>query len=594
MAINQLLITAITLILAVTPLSLISIRLINNFFANHNRKLGHTTTICTNVTGTLTKNHLIVRTIFFDKYKTTIEDDGSLVTVENLEDKDSILIDRPALKKDQIIELMAIATTLCNYSKTKKFEEVMLNFFGSCTFSKGQIKRDYEIIERIPEEQEKKLSTIVTIKADSEEIFSFSKGNPNTILDHCTMIIHNNNKIELNAQSKRKVRKNIETLINNGQKVIAFAYKGLPKKRLEHYGESFAENGMTFIGMLGLTNPLNNEIKEEIEKAKQAGIKIYILSSEKERKTIAIGRLLRIINTNYYESITGSYLSQINDHKLKKMLDNKEKDYVFAELTPEDKTRIMSELTSENEVVAITNENHGFKEIIHGIEIGRLNNKNYGKFASHAISSKIAQTLILITALIIQASLPLTIALILMIDLIHNLSLEIALKSDKSSHGVMEKDFHPKKTKLFQGQNLANILFNSIITATLIIGIFIYNLARYGWTMGESLEISQAAYSNSLTLVFILFVIIQILQAFYLRNPNKSLFLTPLTKNVHLFLTAIINLLALYIITHFDFFSETLKLSPLSSLDLYIILFTVIIFIITNELRITKKRLPQD
>ncbi|MBD3361072.1 hypothetical protein GF366_04720, partial [Candidatus Peregrinibacteria bacterium] len=236
------------LILSAIPISLIFINQLGKIFSRYNPRLGNTTTICTNLTKTLTKDSLVVRTIYFDKYKARIDNKNSLIKVKDMEKDEELLIDRRQLKKDKTLKEMATITILCSFKKLKRIETVLKEFFATCKIDKQKIKNDYEIIANIPSLPGKKFSTIVAAKIDTKEIFALTKGNPLQVLKKCTKTYFKGKKVELTPYLKRKIRKKIKRLNKNGEKAIGFAIKPLPKKRMKNYTEQFTENEMTYVG----------------------------------------------------------------------------------------------------------------------------------------------------------------------------------------------------------------------------------------------------------------------------------------------------------------------------------------------------------
>lgn len=456
-----------------------------------------------------------------------------------------------------------------------------------CGFNKHKTEQDYEVIQKLPTRPEKKLSTIITINRETKEIFAFSKGNAYDILKKCSKHTINGKKHEIDSQTRRKLRKRVKQLNKNGQKVIAFAYKPLPLKRQSEYTEQFAENEMTFLGIMGVTNPLKENLTESIDLIKQSGIKTYILTRVKERKAIAIGRKQNLINPQYFETITGEYLRSISDDKLYKMLANKEKDYIFAELKSADKQRIINTLRRQGETVAIINKKRrlGFSKIVEGIRKGRIINKNHQKFSHHAIACKFSELLVLILALILKAPAPLLIILILGIDLFINLILESALRVNKIEEDVMSSKYHPEKLRIINKKSLIGLLLNSLSMGLILTITYLSSLIRYGWNIGETLPENSATWEKAAAISITLLVLLQIINAFNLRSKSKSFFQISLFSNPFLIFTSIIAVLVMYFLITFEPAYTYLQLNTLSNLDWQIIGFSAFVFFVIEEVR---------
>jgi len=495
------------IILSISPISLILIRIFNKIFYNYNAKLSNTTVICTKINNILTKNQEELKTIIFDKFIINTQN-KKMVEIENQENHEIITLDQKHLEKEESIQKIIAINHLCHYNKTSKIERIINKFF----LTKFQ-KRNYEVLENFSSNKEKKISTIIIRKKENKEIFSYCKGNALELLKKCTKIQINQKKIELTTQKKRKLRKKIEKLNKNGQKTIAFAYKGLPVKKLNKYKEEYVENELTLLGIIGLEKPIIKENKEYIKKIKNLGIKIYVLSHEKERNTIAISKKLNIINPHYHETITGSFLENINDNKLKKLLSNKEKDYIFSELETKHIERITNTLKEQGEKV-INTSNYKFNEIYEGLKNGNIINKNKNKIINHAIKAKIIQVLIIIITLLLNIPIPFSIGTLLLIEFI-NFIIEIKFIRNKEEEDFLKNKYSPKKTSIIK--SIKKYLISNIIFTVLILSFFIGYLLSYGWTYNNIIN-NPFAIQKGTTMIFILFAGIQIFSIYKISD----------------------------------------------------------------------------
>lgn len=581
---NQALLLQIgTFFIAAIPSSLILINIFTKLFSKHHPKLANATSICTTIVGTLTKAQTSVKTIIFDKYELTAEENSHLVHLEDTITKEETRIEKKHLQKEENIKLMTVTITLCHYHKMHEIETLISKFFKSCAIDTQNILDNYEIISNIPSNEEKKISTVVASKKETKEIFAFTKGNPKKILDKCTRILIGGKKIDIDIHLRRKLRKKIEKLTKRGEKIIAFAYKPLPFKRLDHYSESFAENDLVLIGLIGLGNLPNTTLAPYIEAIKKAGIKIYILSSSKELLVLAIANELKLINPHYFESIIGRDIRDLNEQKLRKMLQNKEKDYIFSELKAADRERIIKTLQSLGETVIFINKKSkiGIRDVLGEIKYQRQHNKNQHKLKFHALSCKIAELILLSCAVIFKAPLPLTIGLILIVDLLINTFLELSLYRSPTEENNQINYYH--------------LLFTGFVSGIILSSIYLWSLMRFGWYPGE--KILPEALIKSVTIVFLLLIVIQILNTFNLNSLKQSIIkIKPLT-NPYLILTTILVFLIIYILTNFPFFEEYFGLTMTSFLEWQIIIFMGFLIIIIEEIRkyLTRKNeIPEN
>ncbi|MDP2642886.1 MAG: cation transporting ATPase C-terminal domain-containing protein [Candidatus Peregrinibacteria bacterium] len=553
----------LALIFASIPLSVIALAKVGNIFAPHNKNLGDTKTILINILGVLTRTDLKIRTIYFDKYKVSPSENEDFAKMEDLETHEETLIKRLELKENQSVQQIAIAINFCHFEYLHNLETLISHYFFMAGLNKERFRSEYDLVQRIKNHPERKISTAILQSTTNKEIFAFSKGNPWKILEKCTRLYENGKKIDMSQNDRRRLRKKIETLSKNGQKVIAFASKALPIKRLANYEAEFVEREMTFLGLIGLTEPLNKAIIPALEEVKNLGIKIYILTETKDKKAVAIAKEMGLINSSYFESIPSSYLKQLQDAKITKMTENKEKDFIFTELDKDDKERLTRIFTEFGENPAIIEETNLelLKEIPLQIQKGKSLNKNYSMFLKHAFSCKIAEFIAIIAAVVLNTESPISFSAIILLDLTINLLLELSILSEKSEE---------QKQKTFKAI-LKSSVIQGVLTGIIISGVYIINLMRDGWIIFERIEPNAPSHLKASTIAFVLLAMIQIISAFNFENPRKRLYLI---------LAGIVSTMLLYIFISFSFFANFFKFTKILELDINIILFATTVYIV--------------
>ncbi|MCK9186195.1 cation transporting ATPase C-terminal domain-containing protein [Candidatus Gracilibacteria bacterium] len=567
----------LALIFASLPLSIIALAKVANIFAPYNKKIGNITTILVNILGVLTRTDLKIRTIYFDKYKLNPAENEDFAKMEDLETHEETLVKRLELKENPVIQQMAIAINFCHFEYLHDMETLISHYFFMAGLNKERFRSEYDLVQNIRNHPEKKISTVVLQSSATKEIFAFSKGNAWKILEKCTRLYENGKKVEMSQNDKRRLRKKIETLYKNGQKVIAFASKALPIKKLSNYEEGFVERELTFLGIIGLTEPLNKDIIPTLEETKKLGIKTYILTETKEKKAVAIAKEMGLINHSYFESIPGSYLKQLQDAKITKILETKEKDFIFTELDKEDKERLCRIFAEAGEKTAIIEDTNIelLKEIPLQIQKGKSLNKNYSLFLKHALSCKIAEFIAIIIAIILNTQSPISFTAIILLDLTINLVLELSIIHEKA-----EEQKQRTLKKIMQSSLIQGFLMGIIIS-----GVYVINLMRDGWTLFENVEPSHPSHVRASTIAFFLLAIIQIINAFNFENPKKKLYLI---------LSAIVSFMLLYIFIFFGLFSDLFKFTDIMELDFSIILFSITIYIVfTGGWKILRNK-PQN
>lgn len=575
--------TAALLMVASLPISLIVINIFTKLFSKIDPKLANTTTICTSVRGVLTNSTLNVRTLLVDKYKIQIEETNDLVRIYNEENKESQRLEKKQLPEIEGIQLISVITTLCHFEKLKKIEDIILNLFKNINISPFQIKKDFEIIGKIPQNKEKKISTTVAIKKATQEIFAFSKGHPRQILEKCTRILINNKKVELTYHLRRKLRKKIQKLNQHGEKVISFAYKGLPFKKLHHYSEKFAESDMTFIGLIGLSEDPNLNLIPIIEEAKKKNLKFYVLSHVKEREAVAAATDLKVINPFYFESITGDHLREFNEAKLIKILSNKEKDFVFSELKSSDKEKIIDALKKSGETIAVSQRNgQSIIEILNQIEKSKARKLNNDKLLFHSLSFKAALIVMILVNLVFNLSPGISISSILLIELIANIPLQLSLRHEKTE---------PAAHQGINKKNYIHILLNGSLAGLIVSGIYLLSLLSYGFVFFEENSVSNIAINTAQTLVLISLLTIQILNFYNARDLKNSIFKKSKLNKLEPHLVSLTVILLFYLVLKINNYHQYFQIQRVTISQIEAIIFFCSFIVFIEEIR---KRLQKS
>ncbi len=526
MEIKEIFYILILILLAASPISLIIIKILDKSILKTNKELKDVKRLCLKVKNVLIKDYLIVKTIIYDNIKIKATDLSNTLQISTLDKNESKSIEKVNLHKDDTIRLIASILQLCDFQKTKEIDKTISNFFNQCRLNKSLLEKDYKVIDKVTEYKNKRITTIISQKISSKEIFAFSKGNPFEIIEKCNKIIENGKKEPLDSQRKRKLKKQIETLNKKGQKVIAFAYRAMPIKKLEKYTEEYVENELTYIGLVTVSNPIDRSLINTIEKIKKSNLKLHILTKLKERNTVAIAKELNLVNPQYFETITGSYLEGLKEKKLKKILSNKEKDIIFCELDSKQKNLILKTLEEIGEKAFYTykKSEYNLEKIFKDIKRSKTINKNSNKLILHSIPIKIVEIIIILIAIPLNIFPPIAIFTILFIDIIVNLGLELSIRETNSN----------KKNKNLTIQ----ILIHSSIISLIIIPLIFWNLMRLGWSIGESTEKIFQITQNTSTIILLILITIQILRAYLLNNG----------KNIYLLLTSTLSIVAVYYI----------------------------------------------
>ncbi|MFZ6016898.1 MAG: cation-translocating P-type ATPase [Nitrospirota bacterium] len=514
--------------------------------------LGSVTVICTDKTGTLTQNRMTVRKIWFDN------------KIIGLDDADA----------RHAGELMKIAY-LCNNAKfidgQYRGDPTEVALFKAAKETIGDLK--LERISEIPFDSERKRMT--TVNMVGEKRIVFTKGALEGLLPLCSHMLIKGEKIPMDDVLREKVVDAYHSLMDVGLRVLAFTYKelenrnesGVMSNELKDKNSSLIsdeiENNMVLVGLIGLEDPLRPEVPEAIKKCHEAGIKVIMITGDGSRTAEAIASEIGLIKGRPV-IVEGHKFTKMDDRELREVL--KEKEVIFARMTPKHKIRVVSILKEEGERVAVTGDgvndapalkkadigiamgitgtdvakesadmillDDNFATIVNAIEEGRAVYENIRKFISYIFSSNIPEIIPYIAYVIFRIPLPLTIIQIFAINLGTDMLPALALGAEKPTPELMSQPPRSPKERLLNLKLLrrAYLFLGPIEAAAGLFGFF-YVLKTGGWQWGEMLPVSNILYMQATTACLTAVVVTQVANVFACRSYRESVFNIGLFSN---------------------------------------------------------------
>ena len=383
--------------------------------------LGATTVICTDKTGTLTKNEMTVTEAMVDEYYLDIDGIGydPIGKFKVFEpNKSAQEFHQDQITPDFIKKNPALSTTLrmfclcaklCNNSTINNKNNIY-SIIGDPTegallvmakklnfFLEEDHSDNLQEIHELPFDSDRKIMTKIIYDKKHNKYFAFSKGAPDQLIKLCDQRLYHGKTVILTKGIKDELLTINEQYNENALRTIALAYKEIPGQQLQEilYLDNFEdkikaiEKKLVYLGIAGLSDPPREEVKHAVELTKLAGIRNYIITGDHGFTTAAIAKQLGMISEKTpYEIITGDDLDSLSDEDLRKKLSNKELNIIFSRNKPEHKLRIVSLIKQNNEIVAVTgdgvNDAPALKRADIGIAMG-VNGSDVSKEASNMI-----------------------------------------------------------------------------------------------------------------------------------------------------------------------------------------------------------------
>ena len=524
--------------------------------------LGSSTVICSDKTGTLTKNQMTVERIFIN---------GNTKDVEQYKDSN-----------DLDLEKLVLANMLCNDTKiandgtlTGDPTETALVDMGFKLDFEPSIYDEMPRIGEVPFDSDRKLMT--TINEVNGKYIVYTKGGVDELLARCnSYLLRGEIKQDLDNYSKIVRQKN-EEMAKEALRVLACAYKELDHKPTDEEMTNI-ENDLIFVGMVGMIDPPREEAKKAVEKCKTAGIKTVMITGDHKITAAAIAKKLGILE-NEDEAITGTDLENMSDEELEK---NVRHYSVYARVSPEHKVRIVRAWQKNGEIVAMTGDgvndspalktsdigcamgivgtdvakeaadviltDDNFATIVSAVEEGRRIYDNILKVIQFLLSSNVGEIVVLFLATLftplfakwfgitdishLEILLPIH---ILWINLVTDSLPALALAFDPANKDIMNRKPNKPGKGVFTKGMTFRVIYQGIMIGLLTLGAFMIGLATTteaidGLTLDESkIEVGQ-------TMAFVTLALSELVHVFNVRNNKLSVFKTGILNNKKLLL----------------------------------------------------------
>ena len=310
--------------------------------------LGSTNIICTDKTGTLTQNKMIVEKVYVN---------GALlnVTGEGYKPKGDFFRGDTPVSKDMHLHRLLVTGTLCNdaglVEKEGKWDIIGDPTEGALVVAaakgslwKNALEEKHERKGEVPFSSERKMMT--TLNTSEDGLYAHSKGAPEVILASCTKILLEGHEEELTLERKQEALSVVNDLANQTLRVMGFAYRKVPEDILPEE----AEKEMVFAGLTGMRDPPREEVKVAISTCTSAGIRTIMITGDHKTTAFAIARELGIFREGDLV-LTGTELEALNDKEFEEIV---EKVSVYARVYPEHKLRVVEALKKKGHIVAMT------------------------------------------------------------------------------------------------------------------------------------------------------------------------------------------------------------------------------------------------
>ncbi len=556
--------------------------------------LGSSTVICTDKTGTLTQNKIKVNTVSF--------------FTESF-DSQSIKPEQPDLKTACRVMSLCNNASLKDHGYIGDSTEGALLVFANLFFPLATLKGHQRLSEK-PFESSSRHMITVNKQPDRQRNLVCLKGAPEVVLDMCDSVLGNGSACELDASAREQLLNKFNALATRGERGLALAYR-------ETNSEDVIEDGFTFVAIIGLLDPPRPEVPEALAKCRTAGIRVFMMTGDYGPTAETIGKEIGLYSGNG-RVIQGTELEAMNDASLRSLLD--EQELIFARISPEQKLQIVRALQSKGEIVSVTGDgvndapalknadmgvamgimgtdvakeasdmvlmDDNFATIVAAIEEGRTIFENIKKFIAYILTSNIPEITPFIAYVLFDIPLPVTVVLILGIDLGTDLLPALGLGAEKPESDVMKKQPRSRDERLLT-RNLLFMSYGIVGMIQAAAGFFSFFVVLFhgGWEYGEELASNTFLYQQATTAFFASVIICQIADVIICRTRRQSVFTVGFLSNRLILFGIFTEIVLLGLISYTPWCNTILNTAPLEYWHFLLSVPFAILILVGDEIR---------
>jgi len=525
--------------------------------------LGCATVICSDKTGTLTKNEMTVQALYAGSR-------DFKVTGIGYEPKGEILLDNNPVNPDSYPDLnkTLLCGVLCNAARLiedkgsyKIFgdptEAAILSCAAKAGLYKDKLEERFPFVEEIPFDSERKTMTI--IRKDNANFVAFVKGAPDVLLNNCREIEDSSSPRPIKDEDKIRIISANDAMASEAMRVLAVGYRVLSGE-VEKFEATAIEKDLIFVGLIAMVDPPRPEAAEAIKKCMSAGIKTVMITGDHKNTAVAIARHLGFFRDDS-RAMTGEELDRLSDDELFRQAD---KIPVYARVSPEHKLRIVRAWRRRGEVVAMTGDgvndapavkeadigvamgitgtdvtkevsdmvitDDNFASIVAAVEEGRGIYDNIKKFIHYLLSCNTGEILTMFISSLAGLPVPLLPIQILWVNLVTDGLPALALGVDPVAPDIMNRLPRKPDERVITKQKALLLLIQGSFIAFCSLLAFIFVLF-----------VEKEGIIRARTAAFIVLSCSQLFHSFNCRSMTESLFKIGIFTNKKLILANLVS-----------------------------------------------------
>ncbi len=543
--------------------------------------LGSTSVICSDKTGTLTRDEMTVRAILM--HGTELQVTGAGYGAEG-----EFLLDGQAVVASEQLEALLTAAVLASDARFEPGEAggqdqlhgdptegALLVAAGKAGIEKAKVHQDSPRVDEIPFTSESKRMT--TFHDGPAGRFACIKGAPEMLLPQCTQALGVDGQLlPLTDHDRQRILSGAKQMALQALRVLAIV-------RREQATRDNIHCDLTLLGLVGMLDPPRAEAKAAIALCHEAGVRVVMITGDHPLTAQAVARELGLLRQG--EVMAGPELAALSDQELAEKVHTIE---VFARVSPADKLRVVQALQQRGAVVAMTGDgvndapalkkadigiamgitgtdvskeaaamtltDDNFASIVAAVEEGRAIYGNIKKYLMYLLSSNIGEMGLMTVASLLGWPLPLSAVQLLYVNLATDGLPALALALDPPEPDLMQRPPRDPKQGIFTRPVVTLMLTGGLWSTLVNLGLFYWALSR-----GHGLQ-------HAMTMAFLSLVLVQFFKAYSFRSDRLSTFVRPFA-NRWLNLAVGWELVLMMALLHIPALQEVFGLSDLTPLE---------------------------
>jgi Ca2+-transporting ATPase len=546
--------------------------------------MGCTTVICTDKTGTLTKNEMTVRRLFLDNREFAVSGLGyrpeggfSLEGSEIAPEEEPVLLEAARIAllcNDAVLEETAEGTWTIQGDPT---EGALVVLGRKAGFHEAVLVRDYPRVAEIPFDSERKRMT--TFHSGAKGVWAAVKGAPEGLLPRCTRMLSGFGERPcekpLSEENRQVIMREAAHLAGEALRVLGLAYRkfeSIPEAPSEEM-----ETDLIWVGLVGMMDPPRPEAKEAVSQCHQAGIRVMMVTGDHPDTALAVGREIGLVAPDQANPLVlnGADLNRLSDEELAGLLPRAS---VFARVAPEHKLRLVDLLKGQGQIVAMTGDgvndapalkradigvamgitgtevtketadmilaDDNFATLVAAVEEGRAIFDNIKKYLMYLLSANLGEIMVLTGTFFLGMPLPLMALQILWVNLTTDGLPALALGVDPKAPDIMARPPRPPQEGVFTRPVIALMVVTPAYLTVTLIPLFHHYYHGYLAVIGDP----ELSLTRAQTMVFATLVMAELVRAFNCRSEYHSVFAVGLFTNRFLIGATFLSLLMMVVV----------------------------------------------